>query len=126
MSWTSKYFSEKEMACQCGCGRAPMDQHFMSVLDAIRESYGAPLIITSGYRCPEHPIEARKSSPGAHASGKAADLAVDRENAHKILRIAANLGVPGIGVQQKGAGRFIHVDTCTTEEGFPRPTVWSY
>ena len=39
MSWTAKYFSEKEMACQCGCGESPMDQAFMDKLDALREAY---------------------------------------------------------------------------------------
>jgi hypothetical protein len=33
------------------------------------------------------------------------------------------LGFTGIGVQQKGTGRFIHVDLTV---GQNRPTVWSY
>jgi zinc D-Ala-D-Ala carboxypeptidase len=39
------------------------------------------------------------------------------------LRLAFKLGFTGIGVQQKGSGRFIHLDTM---EGGTRPTVWSY
>lgn len=126
MSWTSEYFSEKEMACQCGCGESPMDQAFMDKLTQLRITYGKPIRISSGYRCPNHPIEAKKSKPGAHASAKAADLAVDREDAYDILSIAMDMGFEGIGVQQKGSGRFIHLDTCTQDDGFPRPTVWSY
>lgn len=126
MSWTAKYFSESEMACQCGCGQSPMDQAFMDKLDELREAYGKPMRITSGYRCPDHPIEARKSKPGAHSSAKAADIGVDRADAHEILRLAFTLGFKRIGVQQKGSGRFIHLDTATAEDGFPEPTVWSY
>ena len=120
------YFSEDEMRCQCGCGKYGMDKDFMTKLNYLREVYGKPLIVSSGYRCPDHPIEARKQSPGAHATGKAADLAVSGADAHKLLYLALEFGFSGVGVQQKGSGRFIHVDTCTKEEGFVRPTVWSY
>ena len=126
MSWTAKYFSESEMACKCGCGQSPMDQDFMDKLDELREAYGKPMRITSGYRCPDHPIEAKKSKPGAHSSAKACDIGADRADAHEILRLAFTLGFKRIGVQQKGSGRFIHLDTATAEDGFPEPTVWSY
>jgi uncharacterized protein YcbK (DUF882 family) len=126
MSWTSKYFSYDEMKCKCGCNQAPMDQQLMTTLDSIREAMGKPLIISSGYRCPNHPIEAKKSKPGAHATGKAADLAVEREDAYKVLMAALFMDIKRIGVQQKGSGRFIHLDTAGAEDGFPTPTVWSY
>lgn len=121
----SKYFSEKEMACQ-HCGATKEDAAFMAKLDALREAYGKPLAVTSGYRCPEHPIEARKAKPGAHSTGKAVDLAVSHADAHEVLRLAFEMGFKRIGVQQKGSGRFIHLDTATQEEGFPAPTIWSY
>ena len=28
--------------------------------------------------------------------------------------------------QQKGGGRFIHLDNLSTEDGFARPNIWSY
>jgi uncharacterized protein YcbK (DUF882 family) len=104
-----------------------MSPEFMDALDELREAYGKPLRVTSGYRCPEHPIEARKTSAGAHSTGKAIDLAVDRGEAYEVLKIAMAMGVfTGIGVQQKGSGRFIHLDTCEEPKMSPRPTVWSY
>ena len=135
--WKAQYFSHSEMACKCGCGKAEMDQEFMNLLDSIRDLIGQPLIITSGYRCPNHPAEKRKEKSGAHSKGKAADIAVMREDAHKLLEVVAKFndaaraaGVAyftGIGIQQKGAGRFIHLDTCTmADDGLPRPTIWSY
>jgi len=33
-------------------------------------------------------------------------------------------GVKRIGVNQKGKGRFIHLDMA--EEAFPSPAIWSY
>ena len=79
--------------------------------------------VTSGYRCPQHPIEAKKAAPGAHASGCAVDIGVEGQDAHRLLKLAFAAGFTGIGVQQKGSGRFIHLDTL---EGGPRPNVWSY
>jgi hypothetical protein len=55
---------------------------------------------------PNIPIEAKKARPGAHASGQAADVVVRGEEAHRLLKIALQVGFTGIGVQQKGEGRF--------------------
>lgn len=119
-------FSRKEVACKCGCGTALMDEDFMWRVQELRDTYGKPMRITSGYRCPNHPIEAAKSKPGAHASGRAVDVAVSHNEAYILLRLAVRMGFSGIGVQQKGDGRFLHLDDLETKDGFMRPTVWSY
>ena len=95
----------------------------MGKLQALRTAYGKPMRITSGYRCPQHPIEAKKAAPGSHASGCAVDIGVDGQDAYRLLKLAFVAGFNGIGVNQKGAGRFIHLDTL---ESAPRPNVWSY
>ena len=122
----AKYFTEDEFRCQCGCGQIKVDDELLKKLDALREVVNFPLQVSSGYRCPDHPIEARKKTPGAHSTGKAVDLLVSREKAYKVLYVALEFGFPGVGVQQKGSNRFIHLDICTAEDGFSRPTVWSY
>jgi zinc D-Ala-D-Ala carboxypeptidase len=114
-----KYFSAKELSCQ-HCGKEGMDQAFVDRLNALREAYGAPLRVTSGYRCKDHPVEARKATSGMHTTGKACDFGVEGAAAHKVLSLALQMGFKGIGVQQKGTGRFIHVDDRDN------PTVWSY
>jgi zinc D-Ala-D-Ala carboxypeptidase len=115
-------FSADEFKCS-HCGKNEMQADFMSRLQALRMRYGKPMKITSGYRCPEHPIEAKKAKSGAHASGLACDVGVEGTDAYRLLRLALELGFTGIGVQQKGTGRFIHLDTL---EEPPRPNVWSY
>lgn len=35
-------------------------------------------------------------------------------------------GFTGIGINQKGGNRFIHLDDCGPTTGRPRPTMWSY
>ena len=123
MDW-NKYpnFSAKEFDCT-HCGKNEMRADFMERLQALRNAYGKPMRITSGFRCAEHPIEAKKAKPGSHASGCACDIGIDGPDAHQLLSIALQLGFTGIGVQQKGSGRFIHLDTLTSGV---RPTVWSY
>ena len=120
----SKYFSKAELQCKCGCEAAPMDATFLIMLDELRATFGKPLLVSSGYRCPAH--NSRVSSTGAtgpHTSGKAVDLRVDRGAAHQLLKIAMDMNFSGIGINQKGSGRFIHLDILV--EGL-RPTVWSY
>jgi zinc D-Ala-D-Ala carboxypeptidase len=101
-----------------------MTPEFLSKLQALRMAYGkrrceSPRVTVAL----KHPIEAKKIKPGAHASGCACDVAVDGQQAHKLLKLAFELGFTGIGVNQKTSGRFIHLDTLTEA---PRPNVWSY
>lgn len=119
-----KYFTEKELACQ-HCGEEGIDHEFMGVIEELREELGFPFVVTSGYRCAEHPIEKRKNSPGAHQSGRAIDIAVHGERAMKLIDAARAKGFKRIGVAQKGSlsSRFIHLDDCADKAS---PALWSY
>ena len=68
-----KYFTEEEFKCRY-TGNCNMDQYFIDQLNKLRDIYAKPITISSGYRDPTHPIEAKKKSPGAHASGMACDI----------------------------------------------------
>ena len=123
MNWSDyPNFSAQEFNCT-HCGANEMKPEFMAKLQQLRTVYGAAMRITSGYRCPQHPIEAKKAAPGAHASGQAADIGIQGAEAHRLLKMALEAGFTGVGVQQKGSGRFLHLDTL---EGELRPTIWSY
>ena len=115
------YFSEQELACQ-HCGKYHFDADVLKILNSIRREFG-PMPVTSGYRCIEHPIEASKSSPGAHTTGKAVDIGVSRGDAYKLLEVALGHGCPRVGINQKGQARFIHLDW---DYDRPYPTIWSY
>lgn len=105
-----------------------MKQSFLIHLDELRHRCGFPFIITSGYRTPEYNNKVSSSGlTGAHTTGKACDIAVSGDKAYRLLEEAFKMGVfTGIGINQKGANRFIHLDTCTTADGLPRPVTWSY
>lgn len=116
-------FSNSSLTCKCGCGMLPK-QDFMDKVQKLRDHVGFPLPVSSAARCAKH--NARVSSTGStgpHTTGRAIDLQVERENAYNVLKTALELGLfTGIGIQQKGSGRFIHLDDLETG----RPTVWSY
>lgn len=124
MDW-GKYPNFKADEFKCShCGAEGIKEPLVAKLQAMRTEYGKPMRITSGYRCPKHPAEILKSTPGAHSMGLAADIGVEGAEAHRILTLACKHGFTGIGVQQKGTGRFIHVDIRNGE--LPTPAVWSY
>ena len=126
MDWnTSTYFSMYEFKCS-HTGKCEMNPDFIDKLNDLRLAFGKPMRITSGFRDVTHPIEAKKKTSGAHTTGQAADIAVSREDAFDILSLALTKGFTGIGIQQKGSGRFIHLDTLKNTKERPRPTVWSY
>ena len=95
-----------------------MEQDFLSKLDALREACGFPFVITSGYRSPDHPLEAVKEIPGTHAQGIAADIKITNSaQRYTIIREALAMGFAGVGV----ASDFIHVDTRGSA-----PVIWTY
>ncbi|WP_164504273.1 D-Ala-D-Ala carboxypeptidase family metallohydrolase [Nitrosomonas sp. HPC101] len=116
-------FNEQEFRCR-HTGLCYMDARFMTRLQAIRNAYGKPMIITSGYRAKTHPVEARKAAPGEHTLGLAADISVRGSDAFNLLKIALAHGIMRIGVKQTGEGRFLHLGMATSN--FPSPMIWSY
>lgn len=123
-------FSDKELACQ-HCGKFNDSPEFIKLMgdvQAIRTKLKVPISISSGYRCEDHPIEARKIAKGGvagHHSHAAVDLQVHTNDALKVLTEALSMEgcFTGIGIDQKGSynRRFIHLDNRTTT-----PTIWSY
>lgn len=112
-------FNKSEFDCK-ETGENEMQHDFMFKLQQLRTAYGKPMKITSGYRSLRHSIEARKTTIGTHPQGMAADIAVNGADAIRLLELAIRMGFNGIGIQQKGNARFIHLDTR------PIPAMWSY
>lgn len=114
----SKYFTEDEMRCKCGCGQCKMNEHFMDLLDSLRAAIGKPLVVTSGYRCPEH--DKAIGGSGNHTTGFAVDLSVTDSNLrYLVVKTALELGFTRIGV----ARAFIHLDRVFDK---PQKVFWIY
>lgn len=117
----------REWACK-GTGRVGVDPTFLDLLEKMRAMYGRPLIISSGYRSPEHNrAVAETGDAGPHTTGRAVDIRIYGAHAYELAGLAFALGFSGIGVGQKGpiASRILHLDTLTAP-AYPRPTLWTY
>ena len=127
MSINSEYFTEKELRCR-GTGECDMNDNFMLKLEELRKKYNTPMIITSGYRHPAHNVAIGGSRYSAHTKGRAVDVQVVGKDALRLVRLALECGMTGIGVAQRGPHekRFIHIDDLENSQESPRPWIWSY
>jgi uncharacterized protein YcbK (DUF882 family) len=114
-------FSKREFDCK-HTGENNMQHEFMVILEAIREDYDRPMKVTSGYRSPKHPIEARKThSNGEHTQGRCADIYCDNgKDRFKLITIALKHGITRIGV----AKNFLHLGIGGN--GLPQNVIWDY
>lgn len=120
------HFTKAELTCKCGCGMLP-EQDFMDRVEGLRVSLGFSLPVTSGARCASYNSKVSATgASGPHTTGRALDLGVRGENALRLIVEARRAGFSGIGVSQKGEGRFIHLDDLPDALGQPRPHLWSY
>ena len=74
-----KYFKLEEFRCRC-CGELPASARenieglVSAVLDPVRERFGQPIYVNSGYRCPRHNAAVGGVSASQHMKGEAADI----------------------------------------------------
>ena len=103
--FTIKELSNSSTAKKLGIDNTPTPEirvklnTLISALDKIREQYGKPITVTSGYRCPElnravggavNPDGTPKSQ---HCKGEAADLVGENKaETKKIFEIAKEIG----------------------------------
>lgn len=125
--WRWPHFSPQEFTSHGADGAVlKIETEFLDRLEELRRRYRRPMKISSGYRTPEHNAAVSSTGKaGAHTTGRAVDVAVNGVDAVELLRFAFMCGFTGIGVQQKGIGRFIHLDDLAAPL-FPRPALWSY
>ncbi|MDA7993877.1 MAG: D-Ala-D-Ala carboxypeptidase family metallohydrolase [Pirellulales bacterium] len=97
-------------------------KQFLAVLE---NELGRELIITSGYRSLDHPIEKKKKKQGPHTFGLAVDVvAIGGDEVFEIVKIAMDLGCKRFGISRKN--NFIHMDLCNEEHGKVPRAIWTY
>lgn len=114
----TKNFKESEFNCKhCG-GAHKMKEKTMLAVQNLREMYGKPLVLTSAWRCEDHPNEIRKLKPGQHNQGTAVDIKItDGAMAYDLIKLGLHLGATGFAI---GNG-FVHLDFRTST-----PVAWRY
>lgn len=118
--WRWRWFSPSEIACR-GSGTVMLTDEAVDALDRLdrlRERMGHPLIVTSGYRSPEHNRRVGGAPRSMHMRGVAFDISMANVDPHRFEREAKACGFQGIGLyppQKPSGGRnFIHIDTRST------------
>lgn len=127
INW-SDYRNFKKWEFDCSyTAENKMRPDFLEVLQQIRNTFGKPMVVNSGYRHFTHPVERAKESPGTHFYGVAADISVSATDAMELIVIAHGYGIRRMGIGQKGAdeNKFVHIDIGDKELHFS-PNLWSY
>ena len=102
----SDNFKLSEFSCPC-CGIAYISKELINRLQQIRNYYGKPLIITSGFRCETHNIKVGGKEFSQHLYGNAVDFIIEGISPKEIQKYCENLFKDG-GI---GYGKtFTHVD----------------
>lgn len=82
------------------------------VLDPLREAYGKPIRVTSGYRCKELNEAVDGSSTSDHMQGRAADIVgtpATRAENRRLLALVQSLGLPFDQLIDEQDGQWVHV-----------------
>ena len=119
----SRSFRAKEFACKDGTDPLFVDSELVQVLQAIRDHFGAPVVITSGYRTAEHNAAVGGSKSSQHLLGRAADFYVEGVPVATVAAYVETLlpGRGGIGRYPKDAKHpkrmtgWVHIDTRTNK-----------
>lgn len=104
-----KYFSINELTRSATAARKGIDNtptaevsyslqllvHY--ILDPLRKAWGAPIIVTSGYRCPKLNKVVGGAKTSQHVLGQAADIRTVSDNPkenRRLLDLIVKLGLP--------------------------------
>lgn len=126
MILNSRHFTVQEFACDDGTDY-PAEwidsrlQKLCGALDVIREAWGGPIVVVSGYRTPDYNERLRARSNGVaehsqHPQGRAADIGPvprTRENVARLHKLIERLITQGKLDDVGGLGPYpgwVHVD----------------
>ena len=102
----SKHFNLREFQSP-DTGEVKINSKLIEKLELLRQRFGRPVIINSGYRTPEHNAKVGGSKNSLHVQGKAVDIRkVEGYTIDEMAELAEEIGFDGIGKYNWG----IHVD----------------
>ena len=109
-------FKVREFRCRDGSDVVMIDESLVVLLQCIREHFGKPITITSGYRTAAHNRSVGGAAYSQHLYGRAADIRVQGIPVEQLAAYAETClpGTGGIGRYPPRAGRavgWVHVDT---------------
>lgn len=121
------YFTYKEFDSPDAPGSGSlMNEDFLEMIDDVREKFGKPIIINSGYRTEEHnnavggSPKTETSKGSSHMYGLAADIkCTNSTDRFHLIYLLQEAGFQRIGV----ADTFLHIDLDFDK---PQQVMWTY
>lgn len=110
----SDHFNSNEFDCHGSgcCSQTLINKKLVEYLEKIREHFGKPITVTSGYRCVTHNRNVGGATGSRHAKGDAADIVISGVTPAEVAKYAENIGIKGIGLYETSKdGHFVHIDT---------------
>ena len=117
-----KYFTIKELtkssiAESKGLNNTPNKQQEQNlidlvdnILDPLRERYGKPITVNSGYRCPALNKAVNGSKTSQHVKGLAADITAGSPKENKVLfQLAQELDLPFDQLIDEKKFKWVHI-----------------
>jgi uncharacterized protein YcbK (DUF882 family) len=113
----SHHFRELEFACHCGCETPReavknLQRLCIEALEGVREDFGGPVVVVSGYRCPSHNRAVGGARRSQHLLGTAADIRpLDTDRLEEFVAACERAvdrypSIGGIGLYR----RWVHLD----------------
>ena len=90
-------FAVREFRCRDGSDTILIDEGLVVLLQCIREHFGKPVTITSGYRTAEHNAKVGGAKSSQHLLGRAADIQVADTSVEDVAAYAESLMPAGLG-----------------------------
>ena len=103
----SEHFLRSEFQCKCGCGFDTVDTELINILEAVRNHFNKPVVITSACRCEWHNERFGGAAKSQHKLGRAADFIVVDVEPDDVADWLDSYNAPGIGRYST----FTHIDS---------------
>lgn len=117
----SEHFTLREFTCHDNSRMVFIDCELIDVLEDVRNHFGKPVIVNSGYRTVAYNAKLKDSAPGSqHTLGKAADIKISGIEPAVIYNYLCSKYPSkfGIGIYNT----FVHVDVRDVKSRFDKRT----
>lgn len=105
-------FVAGEFACKCGtCKTLKVDSELVNRLQQLRDHFGKPVNINSGYRCKTHNARVGGDPRSSHMEGMAADIWIPGVKPEAVALYAESIGIRRIGKYDT----FVHIGSGLTK-----------
>lgn len=116
--FVSPHFRLIEFQCRC-CGCVKLHPELLVKLENLREAWGSPLLLTSGFRCAQHNRKVDGAESSLHLLGQAADIVVPEANQREFAEAAEKEGFDQ--VVPYGKRNFVHLGIFGNDERVSLP-----